>query len=113
MIYLIKQEGKTKNYLKIGYTNCLDDRIKAYNTHNAEFEIIDSFEGEKDIETFAHQILNELKYKGEWYLESNEIYLVWEMCKQESKLRKNTQDIEKLKSQINLLKEQIIELQKQ
>jgi len=35
----------------------MDDRLKAYNTHNANFELIEIFEGEKDIETFAHQLL--------------------------------------------------------
>ena len=51
MIYLIKQEGKEQNYLKIGYTKDIDDRLKAYNTHNANFELIETIEGEKDIET--------------------------------------------------------------
>ena len=104
MLYLIKQQGKEKNYLKIGYTKNIEDRIKAYNTHNAEFELIDSIEGEKDIETFAHEILFQFKYKGEWYVENNEVYLIWEICKQESKLRKLEQKVEKLEKDYKDLK---------
>lgn len=112
MLYLIKQEGKEQNYLKIGYTKNLDERLKAYNTHNASFELIEFFEGEKDIETFAHNLLIQFKYKGEWYIENNEIYLIWKLCKQESKIRKTSQNIEKLKLEIKLLKEEITELKK-
>lgn len=84
--------------------------MKAYNTHNANFELIDSFEGEKDIETFTHNLLIKFKYKGEWYLENNEVYLIWEICKQEAKLRKNEKSIEKLILKINLLKEELNKL---
>lgn len=116
MLYLIKQEGKEQNYLKIGYTKDIDDRLKAYNTHNANFELLETFEGEKDIETYAHKLLNQLKYKGEWYIESNEIYTIWELCKHESRLRINEQEIEKLQKEYEKLKENynfiLLELEK-
>lgn len=106
MIYLIKQEGKNENYLKIGYTKDLDDRLKAYNTHNANFELIETFEGDKDVEAFAHKTLANLKYKGEWYIENNEIYLIWELCKHESRIRKQEERLEKLELEYkNLEKE--------
>ena len=98
MLYLIKQEGKEQNYLKIGYTKDINDRLKAYNTHNANFELIESFEGEKDIEAYAHKILTQFKYKGEWYIENNDIYLIWELCKHESRLRINERKLEKLET---------------
>lgn len=104
MLYLIKQQGKEESYLKIGYTKDIKERIKAYNTHNANFELIEVIEGEKDIETLAHEILLQFKYKGEWYIENNEIYLIWEICKQESKLRKLEQKLDELEKNCNSLK---------
>ena len=105
MIYLIKQEGKEQNYLKIGYTKDIDDRLKEYNTHNANFELIETIEGEKDIETYAHKLLVQFKYKNEWYIENNEVYIIWELCKHESRLRINEKRIEELEEVYKNLKE--------
>lgn len=107
MLYLIKQYGKEKTYLKIGYTQNLEDRIKAYNTHNAEFELIDSMEGEQDLESFAHKLLINFKIKGEWFQEDPIIYYVWELTKQEYIIRLQEKAIQNLKIEINNLNKEI------
>ena len=66
MLYLIKQYGKNTTYLKIGYTQNLQERLKAYNTHNAEFELVCSMEGDQELETFAHKLLLEYNIKGSY-----------------------------------------------
>lgn len=106
MLYLIKQEGKNENYLKIGYTKDIDDRLKAYNTHNANFKLIETFDGDKDIETFAHKILTQFKYKGEWYIENNEIYLIWELCKHEFQIRNQEKRLEKIEKEYKELEQE-------
>ena len=67
MLYLIKQYGRNTTYLKIGYTQNLEERLKAYNTHSAEFELINSMEGNQELETFAHKLLAEYNIKCEWF----------------------------------------------
>lgn len=108
MLYLIKQEGKEQNYLKIGYTKNIEERLKAYNTHNANFKLIETIENaDISIETFAHNLLEKFKYKGEWYTESNEVYLIWEICKQETRLRINEQKISQLEKDYQQLEKEI------
>lgn len=36
MIYLIKN----RNYLKIGYSNNIEERLKNYNIHNPNYELL-------------------------------------------------------------------------
>lgn len=103
MLYLLKQYGKNKTYLKIGYTQNLKERLKAYNTHNAEFEVIYSMEGEQDLETFAHKLLSDYNIKGEWFKEDPMIYYVWELTKQEYKIRKQEKVIKELENSLNKL----------
>ena len=88
MLYLIKEYGKNKTYLKIGYTQNLEERLKAYNTHSAEFELVNSMEGGPELESFAHKLLAEYNIKGEWFKEDPMVYYVWELTKQEYKIRK-------------------------
>lgn len=102
MLYLIKQYGKEKTYLKIGYTQNLEDRLKAYNTHSAEFELVNSMEGSQELETFAHKLLADYNIKGEWFKEDPMVYYVWELTKQEYKIRKQENNIKEL--ELRLLK---------
>jgi len=103
MLYLIKEYGKNKTYLKIGYTQNLEERLKAYNTHSAEFELINSMEGGPELESFAHKLLAEYNIKGEWFKEDPMVYYVWELTKQEYKIRKQEKTIEELENNLSTL----------
>jgi hypothetical protein len=112
MLYLIKQYGKNTTYLKIGYTQNLQERLKAYNTHNAEFELVCSMEGDQELETFAHKLLLEYNIKGEWFKEDPMVYYVWELTKQEYKIRDQENKIDKQEKTIKELKDSFDELSK-
>lgn len=105
MLYLIKEFGKENTYLKIGYTQNLKERLKAYNTHSAEFELINSTEGDQDLESFSHKLLTNYNIKGEWFKEDPVV--VWELTKQEYEIRKQEKIIKKLEVSINELKKNI------
>lgn len=112
MLYLIKQYGRNTTYLKIGYTQNLQERLKAYNTHNAEFELVNSMEGSQELETFAHKLLLEYNIKGEWFKEDPMVYYVWELTKQEYKIRDQENKIDKQEKTIKELKGSFDELSK-
>lgn len=46
MLYLIK----SGNYIKIGYSENLEKRLQSYNTHNPNYQLIDTIEGDEDLE---------------------------------------------------------------
>ena len=112
MLYLIKQYGKNTTYLKIGYTQNLQERLKAYNTHNAEFELVCSMEGDQELETFAHKLLLEYNIKGEWFKEDPMVYYVWKLTKQEYDIRKQEDKIRGQEEAIKELKDSFKELSK-
>ena len=112
MLYLIKQYGKNTTYLKIGYTQNLQERLKAYNTHNAEFELVCSMEGDQELETFAHKLLLEYNIKGEWFKEDPMVYYVWKLTKQEYDIRKQEDKIKGQEEAIKELKDSFKELSK-
>ena len=105
MLYLIKEYGKNKTYLKIGYTQNLEERLKAYNTHSAEFELVNSMEGGPELESFAHKLLAEYNIKGEWFKEDPMVYYVWELTKQEYEIRQQEKTIKELEASVKELKE--------
>lgn len=105
MLYLIKQYGKNTTYLKIGYTQNLQERLKAYNTHNAEFELVYSMEGDQELETFAHKLLLEYNIKGEWFKEDPMVYYVWKLTEQEFNIRKQEDKINEQEKTIKELKD--------
>ena len=107
MLYLIKEYGKNKTYLKIGYTQNLEERLKAYNTHSAEFELVNSMEGGSELESFAHKLLAEYNIKGEWFKEDPMVYYVWELTKQEYKIRKQEKTIEELENNLSTLSDHV------
>lgn len=107
MLYLIKEYGKNKTYLKIGYTQNLEERLKAYNTHSAEFELVNSMEGGPELESFAHKLLAEYNIKGEWFKEDPMVYYVWELTKQEYKIRKQEKTIEELENNLSTLSDHV------
>lgn len=107
MLYLIKEYGKNKTYLKIGYTQNLEERLKAYNIHSAEFELVNSMEGSQELETFAHKLLANYNIKGEWFKEDPMVYYVWELTKQEYKIREQEKTIEELEANLHKLSEHV------
>ena len=112
MLYLIKEYGKNKTYLKIGYTQNLEERLKAYNTHSAEFELVNSMKGGPELESFAHKLLAEYNIKGEWFKEDPMIYYVWELTKQEYTIRDQENKINKQEKTIKELKDSFDKLSK-
>lgn len=107
MLYLIKEYGKNKTYLKIGYTQNLEERLKAYNTHSAEFELVNSMEGSQELEAFAHKLLADYNIKGEWFKEDPMVYYVWELTKQEYKIREQEKTIEELETRLYELSDHV------
>ena len=107
MLYLIKEYGKENTYLKIGYTQNLEERLKAYNTHSAEFELVNSMEGSQELEAFAHKLLADYNIKGEWFKEDPMVYYVWELTKQEYKIREQEKTIEELETRLHKLSEHV------
>ena len=75
MIYLIKTEYKTTTLLKIGYAECIEDRIKTYKTHNPLVELLDTREGDYDLETYLHKYFKKFSYSNqpEWFYYNEKI----------------------------------------
>lgn len=64
IVYLIRSGD---NY-KIGFSKNINNRIKAYKTHNPEFELIKVYEGGRDLEKDLHYGLRPFRIKGtEWF----------------------------------------------
>lgn len=61
MLYLLKSE----NYLKIGYTNNLKERLKSYYTANPDIQLLHTIEGDKIDEAYLHNLFNDYHYKLE------------------------------------------------
>lgn len=61
MLYLIKD----RDYVKIGFTKDIEDRIKTYKTHNMYFELIDTKPGTKKDETALHDLCKKYQYQSE------------------------------------------------
>lgn len=83
MLYLIKQESKNNTYYKIGYAKDVYERLKAYKNHNAEFELIDTFEGTIQNENVIHECLKEYKLpdRNEWFYYNQDVLRIWNMYK--------------------------------
>lgn len=76
MIYLIRSHGKgDSSLLKIGYTDSMQARNYSYIEHNPLLEILDTREGDEEMELtlqlrFSYHKANVLK---EWFLDEEEI----------------------------------------
>ena len=79
MLYLIKLKGESNTLLKIGYTENINKRLKAYKTHNPLIELIDIKEGSIIDELNLHNKLKEYLFNNskEWFIENEEIYNIW------------------------------------
>ena len=82
MIYLILSAGFKDNNpdqferrLKIGYTDNLENRLKAYLTTNPDFMLLQTREGDTIIESYLHKKFEKYKYKDskEWFYYNQEI----------------------------------------
>ena len=73
MLYLLK----SGNYLKIGYAKNIEERMKLYNTHNPDFELLDTKEGTLLDEKELHRICKKWKYRTEWYYYNEEIIKIF------------------------------------
>ena len=82
MIYLILCAGFKDNNpdqfekrLKIGYTDNLENRLKAYSTTNPDFILLQTREGDTTIESYLHKKFEKYKYKDckEWFCYNQEI----------------------------------------
>ena len=76
MIYLIRSHGKgDSSLLKIGYTDSLQARNYSYIEHNPLLEILDTREGNEELECTLQ--LRFLYYKAnilkEWFLDDSDI----------------------------------------
>lgn len=76
MIYLIRSHGKgDSSLLKIGYTDSLQARNYSYIEHNPLLEILDTREGNEELERTLQ--LRFLYYKAdilkEWFLDDSDI----------------------------------------
>ena len=92
MLYLIKQFGKENKYLKIGSSDNLKNRFKQYNTHCAEYEILDTFEGTSEEESILRNIFKDLLTRNEWMLYDEKIISMWNGYKCLYKHFKDTKD---------------------
>lgn len=67
LTYLIQQG----NYLKIGYTSNLKNRLKQYDTHNMYYKLLYVING--NCEKELHEMFKEYHYKKEWFHKNKEI----------------------------------------
>lgn len=81
MIYLIRTtyyDLKTKeviDLLKIGYTKDINKRFDSYLLHNPECKLLDTREGDVELENYFHRYYSKLKYpnRNEWFYYDQEI----------------------------------------
>lgn len=118
MIYLME----SGEYYKIGYAKDVEKRMKAYNTHNPNYKLIDVIEGTKSDEVALHELCGEYQDKLEWFTKVPEILIIWKIYKKNAQLtqkiyKNNIQLIQKknqeISNDIKYLKNQIEPLSKQ
>jgi len=63
MIYFIE----SNNYLKVGYTSNITNRMKQYATHNPDFHLLYVIEGDEKLEKEIHRELKDYHYRLEWF----------------------------------------------
>ena len=99
MLYLIK----SNNWLKIGFTNNLDDRLKHYNTDNPEHELISNREGDRKDESYLHSLFKSCEIKGEWMEYNNFIIELFNKIMLPSEInQKSIKEIKTLNTKLNL-----------
>ena len=117
MLYLIEQYGNEgRKYLKIGSSGDIDKRIKQYDTHCAEFKVLDTFNGGGQQERLLQKVLSKYVSKNEFMTYDENIIETWKIYKAlyegldqvyEKELKKLNDKIEKLEEDNIYLSEQI------
>lgn len=74
MLYLIK----SSKYLKIGFTDNLEDRLKQYDTHNPDYELISTLNVAKRHEKRIQDLCMPYHYKLEWFYDVPEVRELFE-----------------------------------
>lgn len=69
MIYLIESNG----YLKIGYSDNIMKRLKAYETHSPNHSLLFLKKGQKEEEVYLHNKFKKFRYDKEWFYYNEEI----------------------------------------
>ena len=105
MLYLIK----SGDYIKIGFSNDVANRMRSYKTCNPDFQILDIQIGSEIDEKNWHERLFMYKYRREWFHFNQEILELWN-----STYNKNIQvtlktDLLKIKEeQLNFKEDQLL-----
>lgn len=78
MLYLIRSFGRGgKSYLKIGFSDSIDNRMGQYKMHNPLFETIAQRPGSLYDEAILHMYLEAMGYKAkflnEWFTDCSEV----------------------------------------
>lgn len=74
MLYLIED----RDYLKIGYTNNLVDREKAYKLYNCYAKLLSIKDGVIENERDLHNLCKPWHYQGEWFYNTPEVKQIFE-----------------------------------
>jgi len=104
MLYLIK----SGNYLKIGSAQNIEQRMKTYKTHNPDFQLLATREGNKNEETQLHKLFKDKKHYGEWFDYSEEIINTFNNYVFENKTIHNELSITKANSNDYISREEYI-----
>lgn len=117
MLYLIEQYGdKGRKYLKIGSSGDTDKRIKQYDTHCAEFKVLDTFEGSGEQEHMLQKLLIKYVFKNEFMIYDESIIETWNIYKTlyeklnqmfDKKLKEKDKQIFKMEDEIDELTKQV------
>ena len=117
MLYLIEQYGdKGRKYLKIGSSGDIDKRMKQYDTHCAEFKILDTFQGSGEQEHMLQKLLIRYVFKNEFMVYDESVIETWNAYKIlyeklnqtfEKKLKEKDKKIFKMEDEIEDLTKQI------
>lgn len=98
MLYLIED----RDYLKIGFTTDLEQRISSYKTTNCYAKLIDSKPGSRLDEKALHLLCEQYHYNREWFYNNDEVKNIWNNYK--SNFYENFKEIdESNKKAINVL----------
>lgn len=98
MLYLLE----SSNYYKIGHTTNLDKRFLQYVTHNPEFKLLDTCNGDENVEQLCHKSLRDkIPYKNEWYEKSPAVLAIWEFAKNLNKPNKTIPEKDDIKLFMN------------
>lgn len=60
MVYLIQSD----KYLKVGYAENLMPRLKAYDTHNPDYQLLGVIDGDRTVEKEIHNKFSYLRVKS-------------------------------------------------